>query len=277
MVDSTSSRQDWRPVLILAGLALLLTIWQHASARREAVSLPEGTCRVISYPAMRAFTLVHGILYDVSVSALRASSLAAENRRLRQERDRLQAHKILLTEHFLENKRLQEKLGFTADQEVKEIPARVIARPPEGARITLGIAAGREVHEGDIVREAAGLVGRIIAVHGSVAEAILLVDSQHALSGVDQRSRDQGMIYPVEALSGLPRRLRMEKLRRHADLRVGDKVLSSGLDAVYPPGIPIGIVESLSRAPASAETVTAIIKPFADFSRLDYVWVVSNP
>ncbi len=277
MLDSTSSQQNWRPILILAALALVLTIWQHRAARREAVSLPEGVCRVISYPAMRAFTIVQGVLYDVSVSVLRAPSLAAENRRLRQERDRLEADKILLTEHFLENKRFREKLGFTPEQTVKEIPARVIARPPEGTRVTLDIAGGREVHEGDIVREAAGLVGRIIAVHGSTAEAMLLVDSQHALSGVDQRSRDQGMIYPVETFSGLPRRLRMEKLRRDADLRVGDQVLSSGLDGIYPSGIPIGIIESVQRAPASVEAVTAIIKPFADFSRLDYVWIISNP
>ena len=274
-----SSRQNWRPILIFVSLALALTIWQHRAAGPGATSSPEYLCRALSHPAMRAFTKVQGVIYDVGVSVAQAPSLAAENRRLRQQRDRLQADKILLTEHFLENKRIREKLGFGLEQEVKEIPARVIAYTagPQRCRVTIDVAGGREIHVGDVVRETQGVVGRIIEVHGSTAQVILLVDAHHALAGLDQRSRDEGMIYPVPSWAGIPQRLRMEKLQRHADLRVGDVIVTAVLGKVYPANIPIGIVESVQRSPASVETVTAIIKPFVDFDRLDYVWVVSKP
>lgn len=277
MIHPTASRQDWRPILILASIALVLTIGQHLAAGRGTISPAERLCQALSYPAMRAFTALHGIVYDVGVSVLHAPSLAVENRRLRQDRDRLLAEKVLSTEHFLENKRIKEKLGFSVEQPVKDIPARVIVRAPGSSRITIGIAGGREVHKGDIVREAGGLVGRVIEVHGATAQVMLLVDHQHALSGLDQRSRDEGMIYPEQTWSGIPRRLRMEKLRRRADLRVGDVILTSGLDGVYPRGIRVGTVETVRRSRASIEMVTAVIKPFVDFDRLDYLWVVSQP
>ena len=277
MLRPTTSRYDWRPILVFAGLAVVLTIWQHGATGQGPTSLPERLCRALSRPVLVAFTTVHGVIYDVGVSVIQAPALRAENRRLRQECERLEAQRILSTEHFLENKRIKEKLGFSPEAEVKEIPARVIFRPPGSSRVTIGVPGGREIHVGDIVKEAGGLVGRIIEVYGSTAQAVLLVDSEHALSGLDQRSRDEGMIYPVSTLSGLPQRLRMEKLRRQADLRKGDVILTSGLDGVYPRGIPLGTVESVRHSPASIETVTAVIKPFVDFDRLDYVWVVSKP
>lgn len=277
MLRPTTSRQHWRPLLVFAGIAVLLTTWQHQAASRDATSLPEWVCRAVSYPVLVAFTAVHAFVHDVGISVVNAPSLQAENRRLREDRDRLQFDKTLLTEHFLENKRIKEKLGFEEEQEVEDIPAQVIIRAPGNTRITIGAARGREVHVGDIVREAGGLVGRVTEVHGTSAQVILLVDPEHAFSGVAQRSRDEGMVYPVSTLAGVPQRLRLEKLRRDADLQEGDVILTSGLDGVYPRGIPIGTVESVQRSRASIETVTAVIKPFVDFDHLDCVWVVSRP
>ncbi len=276
MIRPTASRQHWRPLLIFAGLAVMLTIWQHQAGGGGTSSLPEHLGRALTYPAVRRFTALHGVIYDVGVSVLRAPAIAVENRDLRQQRDRLLAEKALSTEYFLENKRIKEKLGLSVEQQVKEIPALVIARPP-GGQVTIGVPSGREIHVGDVIREAQGLVGRVVEVQGTTAQVILLIDRHHALSARDQRSRDEGMVYPEQTWSGNPRRLRMEKLLQRADLRTGDVILTSGLDKVYPPNIPIGTVESVRRSPASVEAITAIIKPFVDFDRLDYVWVVSQP
>ena len=279
MLRPTTSQQYWRPLLAFASVAVILTAGQHWALARGTTSPPERLCQALSKPALKAFTALHGLVEDVAISVVSASALRTENRLLRERCARLEADKTLLTEHRLENKRLKEKLGLSPEQEVKDIPAWVVARTGDSqrCRITIKVLGGGEVHEGDIVKEAGGLVGRVIEVVGDTAQVILLVDQQHAVAGVDQRSRDEGMIYPLASLAGLPRRLRMEKLRRQADLRAGDVILTSRLGGVYPPNMPIGTIESVRRSPASIETVTAIIKPFVDFSHLDYVWVVSKP
>jgi rod shape-determining protein MreC len=82
------------------------------------------------------------------------------------------------------------------------------------------------------------------------------------------------MVFPLETGSSPALKLKMTKLPSIADLREGDVIVTSGTDWVYPEGIRIGTVERVERSMASAEPITAIIKPFVDFFRLEYVYVL---
>ncbi len=290
MLLDIPTRRKLSPLLFLAVVAMIITIWQHAAGARGRVSLPEYICQALGYPVMSAVSKINEVVHDSALSVFCMQSLAGENRRLRQERDRLLAERVQFTEYFRENKAFREKLGFELDMPVVDIPARVIARISDNqrCRVTIQAPRGREIHENDIVRERAGLVGRVIAVHsqereagevgGRTADVLVIMDAQHGLGARNQRSGETGVVKPVRQwAAGWPERLQVDYLRRGAAIRTGDVIVTSGEDGIYPSSLPVGVVEAVTASPTYAQTVIATIRPFVDFQHLQYVWVVPIP
>jgi rod shape-determining protein MreC len=272
----------WSTLALLAALALLLTIWQHRAEHRERTSLPEAIVVALGRPLQTAFTRLAAWPRDLTVGLVQARRLVAENASLRRQLDEKQAQVTEYIGYYLENKAMREALGLSPQRSPKRIPAQVTGLEirPHRCRATVRLQQPGVIAEGDVVVQDRGLVGRVIKVSGKTAEIMLLIDSLAAVAGRDMRSRDEdqamGMIYPQTSFATPPMQLKMEKLRPVADLREGDVIVSSGLDDVYPPNVPIGTIEQVLRSPASAESVTAVVRPFVDFYRLEFVYIVKQ-
>jgi rod shape-determining protein MreC len=115
----------------------------------------------------------------------------------------------------------------------------------------------------------AGVVGRVVVPSASAAKVQLLVDRNAAAGAVIERreSRAQGVV--VGTGDSL---LRMEYVSEVADIVVGDVVVTSGIDAIYPKGFVIGRVETVEKTGNSYKTI--LVKPAVDFSSLEEVLVV---
>jgi len=115
----------------------------------------------------------------------------------------------------------------------------------------------------------AGVVGRVVVPSASAAKVQLLVDRNAAAGAVIERreSRAQGVV--VGTGDGL---LRMEYVSEIADIVVGDVVVTSGIDGIYPKGFVIGRVESVEKTGTTFKTI--LVKPAVDFSSLEEVLVV---
>lgn len=115
----------------------------------------------------------------------------------------------------------------------------------------------------------AGVVGRVVVPSASAAKVQLLVDRNAAAGAVIERreSRAQGVVVGTG-----DRLLRMEYVSEIADIVVGDVVVTSGIDAIYPKGFVIGRVESVEKIGNSYKTI--LVKPAVDFSSLEEVLVV---
>jgi len=115
----------------------------------------------------------------------------------------------------------------------------------------------------------AGVVGRVVVPSASAAKVQLLVDRNAAAGAVIERreSRAQGVV--VGTGDGL---LRMEYVSEIADIVVGDVVVTSGIDGIYPKGFVIGRVESVEKTGSTFKTI--LVKPAVDFSSLEEVLVV---
>ncbi len=278
LTKTQSPTVNTRLIAILCILAIVLTYWQHRAHNVGKQSLPEKLAKSIVWPfqavATSAFTRIH----DVGISLTQARALTEENRKLKEEINRLEADKLTLNEYFLENKELKEKLGFVISGEVKGVPARVISHATStgGPILTIQSLDGRQFEVGNTVRTQRGLLGRIVSAQKTVGEVMLLTHADHAAAGVVQRSRDQGMIHPLSASSSVQPLLAMERLRGQADIQVGDVILTSSLSNVYPPNIPIGTVIQVHTAPASSRTFRALIKPAADLTNITYVLVLRS-
>jgi rod shape-determining protein MreC len=108
----------------------------------------------------------------------------------------------------------------------------------------------------------------VTATSRSAAKVMLLIDRQSAVDAVVQRSRSRGIVRGAHGDD-----LIFEFVVRDGDVQQGDVLVTSGLGGVYPKGIRIGEVSSVS-ASDSKMLRTAAVRPAVDFGRLEQVFVM---
>jgi rod shape-determining protein MreC len=87
---------------------------------------------------------------------------------------------------------------------------------------------------------AAGVLGQIVSVSARTAKVLLLTDSLSAVDVISQRSRTRGIVS-----GSLTEGAVMKYVKRSEDLQVGDPLITSGIDGVFPKGVPVGRVEKV--------------------------------
>ena len=110
----------------------------------------------------------------------------------------------------------------------------------------------------------AGVVGRVIQTSNFFSIVQLIVDSQSAVGVLVESTRRQGI---VRGTGG--RDLDLDYIDDDNDLKQGDMFLTSGLDRIYPKGLPLGVITSIGPRRGLLKTVT--IRPSADLGRLEEV------
>ncbi|MCM8762995.1 MAG: rod shape-determining protein MreC [Candidatus Omnitrophica bacterium] len=193
-----------------------------------------------------------------------------ENIRLRKDNDILMAKLNMLNELYLENIRLKEMLGFKQGFIYKLLGARVIGHDPTDWSSVIIIDKGKDsgIKENQLVVTHLGLAGKIIEVGYNTSKVMLINDPHINIPVIIQRSRQDGLVTGT-----LQDNLVMKYLAYDADINIGDTVVTSGLDDVYPKGLLVGKVRSLSRD-ATGLSRYAIIEPAVKVSRLEEVLVV---
>ncbi len=264
------------PILAMVTVALVRTVWQHQAWKRQRVSLPEYVALLVVTPIETRLSRVFSKLHDFGLAATQASRLSEEARRLREERDELEALRILTINIRAENKDLRQKLGLEPGKTFEKVAAQVISRSSSRSErwVRIRTADGKPLEVGNVVREALGLVGRVVEAEGDVGRVVLLVDDHHAVRGKDLQTGEEGMVYAANELEYGPNRLRLEKTRRGARIKENDVIVTSELGETYPGGVPIGEIESVRRSPSSFSSLVAVVKPYVDFEALDYVYVL---
>lgn len=283
MLRPARGQFDARPLAILIVLALVLTIWQHRARSGQGSgesrrSLPERIAVAVVWPLEKGLAITGSAIHETTSSLAKARELAARCARLEKENEELRAQQLRLIDALVENQGLKKTLGFAVGQPPTAMAARVVSVNFSLGRKRLTIAPppGRKLEIGNIVRTAAGLVGRVanVTASGRRGEVFLLIDAEHAVAGrVALRSRDQGMVNVAPQPLNKPDLLVMTKIIGRSDVREGDVIMTSGLGEVYPAGIPIGVVTRVERSAAGTVDLRAYIRPAVDFEHLEWVLV----
>jgi rod shape-determining protein MreC len=118
----------------------------------------------------------------------------------------------------------------------------------------------------------AGIVGRVVVPSGNAAKVQLLIDAQAAAGAIIERreSRAQGIVFGTGDY-----RLRMDNVSEAADVAVGDTVVTSGIDGIYPKGLVIGRIELVEKKGPAYSRI--LVTPAVDFTSLEEVLVVLSP
>lgn len=170
-----------------------------------------------------------------------------------------------------ENQRLGSLLGFRAQLPSTAYGARVIARDPGPLSTSLTIDRGSRdgVGRGMAVVAPEGVVGRVVEVSHTVSRVALLTDHNSGIDAIVERTRDRGVVQ-----GGSDGDCYMNYLNRDADVKVGDRVLTSGLDGVFPKGMAIGEVVEVGRRHRGL-LQAATIRPSAALDRVEEVMLVT--
>lgn len=254
----------------VVGLCLLILSVQTRGEPLRAVDL----VAFVTTPVQKALAAVHRGAFGAWATYLDWKNVRANNRRLREEVQRLRVESLLVRETSEENHRLRRLLDLRERLPIAAVAGEVIGREWGGWVRSLTVNRGRS---DDIPRLAAvispdGLVGRVVDVRPGAAVVQVLTDPASTIGAHVLRTRTRGIV------EGEPRgTLRFKYMARDgAGLRVGDVLVSSGQSGgVFPRGIPIGRVRAIDDR-GSALFHYAALTPAVDFGRVDEVLLLTG-
>ena len=196
--------------------------------------------------------------------------VGVENQRLQDRVAELEEINLQYQEALVASGHLQRIAAMRGDFEVPMLPAQVVGLDISLWFRSVVVDRGRShgVNAGNPIITNNGVAGLVTAASSHAAKVMLLLDRQSAVDGVVQRSRTRGVVHGNGA-----GKLEFEFVAREGDIRPGDLVLTSGLDAVYPKGLRIGSVAEI-RERGSDLIQVAILTPAVDFERLEQVFVM---
>ncbi len=257
-------------LFFIAANILFLTI----GSRSQTTSfLPYRVTLSLVAPLQEIFTRWIRFNEDIWKHYFYLVTAAKENNRLKQALNDAEAKLNQQEELTLANQRFRRLLDFkqTAAREV--VAAEVISRDPSPWFKTVVINKGKSdgIGKGYPVAMSEGIVGQIIEISKNYAKVLLLIDRNSAVDGVVQRSRARGVVKGGEEAQCM-----FEYLLRKHDVSVEDMIVTSGLDGVYPKGLPIGKVITVER-PHAGIFQHVLVAPFVDFEKLEEVIVMMPP
>jgi rod shape-determining protein MreC len=204
-------------------------------------------------------TLVNGI-----ARVQRWTNLNNENAQLREDRDRLLRWRSVAQRLEVENVELRQLLNFVPEPEASFISARVVADSTGAFAQSLLLNAGSfaGVEKDQLVLTGEGLVGRIIGVSQRASRVLLITDISSKIPVFAGPSRVRAVLAGDNT-----DRPKLTHIVGGEAIKPGDQVVTSGIAGVFPPGLPVGVVDEVDEARTS-------ISPNVERDRLEYVRVV---
>lgn len=258
-------------LLLFAALALFLMV---ADARFHLVQPIRAVIATVLYPAQWLalqpvqWTRAAGTWFTDLQSAL-ASVDAAERRLAEQSLRASQTDQLLL-----ENARLRALLGLRERLPVSGQAAQVLydATDPYTRRVVIDKGQLQGIEAGAPVVDETGVLGQVTQVYPLVSEVTLLIDRAQVIPVVNTRSGMRGVVWGDPGSEG--GMLEQRYVPANADVHVGDLLATSGIDGVYPPGLPVARVSAVER---DSDSGFALVRgePLAQLKGVTHVMVLT--
>jgi len=208
----------------------------------------EGIRRVVAvalYPLQRAAQLPGEVVSDIGSYFASLQALTEENAALKRQLVERTAAAQGFALAQQENARLRTLTDLSARYAAGATAVEVLysSRDPFAQRLYVGKGVDAELHPGEAVIDADGVVGQVTRVFPNMAEVTLVTDKDHAVPVKVQRSGVRSVLYG----SGAGRAPELRFMAPSADIQVGDTLVTSGLDGTYPPGLAVARVATLDR------------------------------
>jgi len=261
-----------KTVFILAGILLLTVnlVMLAVTTRRPAASGLGRVMIAFVAPFQEVATRVVKTIQDGWWNYFFLVSVAHENQRLLKELGTSRQKIIQQSELEFENQRLRELLGFKRSLPSPVIAAEIIGKDPSAWFKTVIIDKGSTdgLRRGLPAVSPLGVVGQIIEVSARQSRLMLIIDRNSGADALVQRTRARGIVKGTSQDDCY-----LDYVLHADDVRVGDLVVSSGFDGVYPKGLLVGTVTAVDFKGGDFFKDVQIT-PAVDFDKLEEVLII---
>lgn len=254
---------------VVVGHVILISA--QVNSRRGVPWLEEGTFTIFSEVQRGTAAVVNGVA-GVWNGYVYLRGVRADNDDLRR---RLAATELLVQEQRAQVERtrgLERLLELRDSLSLSTVAASIMASgaTSDFRTVTLDKGSTSGLQADMAVLAPAGIVGRLVTPSPRASKVQLLIDRNAAAGAMIERSRAQGVV-----VGAGDDRLRMDYVPDTADVVVGDAIVTSGIDGIYPKGFVIGRVSAIERSGGAYRAIA--VQPAVDFGSLEDVLVVLAP
>lgn len=265
-------RRNRSTLILLIIMGLLVISAYYSGSGAKATGAVQRVAISALAPVHRLVTNIvspfkHGWRYVISFRRMHD-----DNARLRKENLKLKHHLSELSLYRRENQRLKKLVGFQQESKLKTIAAKVIGRTSSTWQAVLIIDKGSQagIRKNMPVVVDSGLVGQIVEASGNAANVMLLIDEK---SGVGVENERTGQLGVVEGrLDGV---LKLKFVPKDADIKKGDRLITSGIGKVYPRNLFVGTVAEIKENQYGMEK-NIKVRPAVNFNKLEEVLMINQ-
>ena len=257
-------------LFFFASLSLALLVidarFRYAEGLRSWLALA-------AYPVQRAATTPVELVGAIGSFFSTQAQLVAENERLRAKALTYSQHAQRYEAAYAEAEQLRKLVGVQERLEVRAIPAEVMynGRDPYAHKLFIDRGATHGVRPGSPVTDETGVVGQVTRVHPLVSEVTLTTDRDQAIPVQVVRNGLRAVAFG----GGASGTLELRFMAANADIQTNDRLVTSGIDGTYPPGLPVATVMRIERDAENA-FARVVCRPAAGVDRGRFVLVLTD-
>ncbi|NML33441.1 rod shape-determining protein MreC [Paraburkholderia antibiotica] len=240
---------------VVLALALLIS-----DARFQTLEIVRGVLGAGLYPLQRAALVPRDIFMGAADLAVTSATLRNENDKLRTRDLQMSQQANTAASLAAENTHLRALLQLSQHLTTQSLPAEIQydTRDPFTQKVVIGRGAQQGIQNGSPVVTEDGVIGQVTRVFPLQAEVTLLTDKDQAVPVEILRTGLRSVIYGTPKGDSLDLRF----VPISADVQTGDELVTSGLDGVYPPGLPVAKVVRVDKQ-ADTAFARVICQPVA--------------
>ncbi|MDQ3281021.1 MAG: rod shape-determining protein MreC [Acidobacteriota bacterium] len=256
-------------IVVLSLLFVLMSFSHQTRYLGETRTMFERTVMTIFSPIPKFVNWIGGTAQDIHYGYLDMRRAVNENVDLRRKVASLTTENLKLRQSEGDLKRLRSLLSYAEQFDMQTSMAQTIMLDTAGRfkSIIIDRGAADGVQVNDVVANANGLVGRVVLTTNDLAKVQLVTDNNCSIGALVERTRRQGV---VRGSGGSA--IQMFDIPALADVQPGDRVLTAGIDGIYPRGIPVGTV--VRAEPGQSLFKTISVRPSVDFGAIEEVIVI---
>jgi rod shape-determining protein MreC len=222
-------------------LAIVLMVTDHRGGYLERI---RWALSIAIEPMYRIAALPSQLARKAGLALSDREQLTEQNAELSRQLLLAEAQLKRLTAVREQNQRLQELLDVQRSIAIGVQLAKIIDvdTDPFRHRLLLNVGANQGVSIGQAVIDAHGIMGQVVEILPNTATVMLITDPTHALPVTIERTG----LRTIARGSGALDTLELPNVPVSADVKVGDRLISSGLGGHFPAGFPVGEVRSIS-------------------------------
>ena len=266
-----------RSIIVLILLIFISFILMGVSQSKVTIqfkSVAYGILYPFQFVGVRSITLVKDFFSSIEKNRQLKEELAQVKKMLEQyEQSQYEYEEIKR-----ENRRLRGLIGIQTEMEYETVIAEIVAKSPQDYYKTLIVNRGKNsgIEKWMPVvayqNETRCVVGKVIDVQQFSARIQPLIDQSSYIGVMLMESRYSGLLQGQSPISD---NCLMQYVDRRSEINYGDLVITSGMGGVFPKGIIVGEIVSVSKKRYGVFQ-EAIVKPVVDYGRLEEVYIITK-